>query len=149
MTEPTNAAWRALIARHAEEFRANQGTVSGRFRDQNLLLLTTTGARTGELRMVVLVYFLLEGRMIVAGSKGGASHHPGWVHNLRATPRAHVEVGSTSYDVAARELPAEERLRAYREIVRREPRFGDYQAKTSRTIPLFELRRVGATRTRC
>lgn len=144
MTEPTNAAWRALIAEHAQEFRANDGRVGGSLRGRDVLLLTTTGARTGEPRMVVLVYFRIDDRVVVVGSKGGAARDPGWVHNLRATPRAHVELGTVGYDVVARELPAGERLRAYREIVMREPRFGDYQAKTTRVIPLFELRRRAA-----
>lgn len=143
MTEPTDAAWRALIAKHAEEFRAHEGRVGGRFRDEDLLLLTTTGARTGQPRLVVVSYFRLEDRLIVVGSKGGGPRHPSWVHNLRAAPRAHVELGLERYAVDARELPPAERLPAYREIISRAPRFGDYQAKTNRVIPLFDLRRVG------
>jgi len=149
MTEPTNAAWRALVAKHVEEFRSSHGTVGGRLRGSRVLLLTTTGARTGRPRMVALIYFTVDGHMIVVGSKGGAAKDPGWVHNLRAHPRAHVEVDTADYDVAARELPASERHCAFREVVLQEPRFAEYQDKTERVIPLFELRRVDTAKTRC
>jgi len=79
--------------------------------------------------------------MIIIGSKAGADTHPDWVHNLRANPRAHIEVGTDAYDVTARELPAQERDEAYPKVVAAAPGFGDYQAKTSRIIPLFELQR--------
>jgi deazaflavin-dependent oxidoreductase (nitroreductase family) len=80
--------------------------------------------------------------MIIIGSKAGADTNPDWVHNLRANPRAHVEVGTTDYDVIARELPPAERDEVYPKIVEQSPVFGDYQANTSRVIPLFELRKA-------
>jgi deazaflavin-dependent oxidoreductase (nitroreductase family) len=64
------------------------------------------------------------------------------VHNLRANPRAHIEVGAESYDVVARELPPDERETTWAQIVAAAPGFGDYQAQTSRVIPLFELTRA-------
>lgn len=64
---------------------------------------------------------------------------PAWVHNLRANPRAHIEVGTTNYDVIARELPAAERDELYPKLVEQAPVFAEYQSKTSRVIPLFEL----------
>ena len=64
------------------------------------------------------------------------------MHNLRANPRAHVEVGTDGYDVVARELPEDERDATYPKIVEIAPGFGDYQANTSRKIPLFELQRA-------
>jgi len=126
-------------ARIVEEFRANGGKVGGPFEGANLLLLTTTGAKSGQSRVSPLAYQRVDGKMLIIGSYRGADVDPAWVHNLRADPRAHIEVGTDSYDVLARELPAEERDPAWEKIVTAAPGFGEYQANTSRVIPLFEL----------
>jgi deazaflavin-dependent oxidoreductase (nitroreductase family) len=142
MTEPTDLAyWQALNDPVVDEFRANEGTVNG-FNGADVLLLTTTGAKSGQPRLTPLAYFMIEGRLIIVGSKGGFERHPDWVHNLRANPRAHVEVGTKDYDVIVRELPSVERDETYPKVVALQPGFGDYQAKTSRVIPLFELTRA-------
>ena len=125
-----------------EEFRANRGVVGGPFEGATLLLLTTTGAKSGQPRLSPLAYLTVDDKMIIVGSKAGADTNPAWVHNLRANPRAHIEVGTDAYDVVARELPADEREATYPKIVELAATFGDYQAKTSRVIPLFELQRV-------
>jgi deazaflavin-dependent oxidoreductase (nitroreductase family) len=141
MTEPTDLAyWQALNDPVVDEFRANEGTVNG-FNGADVLLLTTTGAKSGQPRLTPLAYFMIEGKLIIVGSKGGFDRHPDWVHNLRANPRAHVEVGTKDYDVIVRELPSVERDETYPKVVALQPGFGDYQAKTSRVIPLFELTR--------
>jgi deazaflavin-dependent oxidoreductase (nitroreductase family) len=143
VTTPTNAQeWQALNTPVAEEFRTNEGRVGGRFDGADLLLLTTTGAKSGQPRLSPLAYFTIHGKVIIVGSKGGAPKHPDWVHNLRANPRAHVEVGTAEYDVIARELPSAERDETYPKIVALRSEFGEYQNRTSRVIPLFELQRV-------
>ena len=71
-----------------------------------------------------------------------APKDPAWVHNLRATPTAHIEIGTDAYDVTVRELPDDERDATYPKITERAPVFAEYQAKTTRTIPLFELTRA-------
>lgn len=124
-----------------EEFRANGGKVGGQFAGADLLLLTTTGAKSGQPRLAPLAYFTIDGKMIIIGSKAGADTNPDWVHNLRANPRAHVEVGTDAYDVVSRELPRAERDELFDEVVAAAPGFGEYQSKTSRIIPLFELTR--------
>ena len=83
--------------------------MGGEFDGADLLLLTTTGAKTGRNRLAVLADVSVEGRMIIVGSLGGAPNHPDWVHNLRANPRPFVEVGESGHDVVARELPPAER----------------------------------------
>ena len=125
-----------------DEFRANGGKVSGQFAAADLLLLTTTGAKSGEPRLAPLAYFTIDGKLIIVGSKAGADTNPDWVHNLRANSEAHVEVGNDSYDVVAHELSAEERDALYPKVVAVAPGFGDYQANTTRVIPLFELVRA-------
>ena len=125
-----------------EEFRANGGKVGGPFEGGTLLLLHTTGAKSGKPRLSPLAYLTVDGRMLIIGSYAGAPKDPAWVHNLRAHPQAHIEVGTEAYDVDVRELPAGERDAAYPKIVERAPVFADYQAKTTRSIPLFELIRA-------
>ena len=126
----------------AEEFRTNQGKVGGRFEGADLLLFTTTGAKSGQPRLSPLEYFTIDDKTIIVGSKGGDPKHPDWVHNLRAEPQAHIELGTAEYDVVARELPPEERDETYPKIVAQRPDFGEYQRRTDRVIPLFELQRV-------
>jgi deazaflavin-dependent oxidoreductase (nitroreductase family) len=124
------------------EFRANGGKVSGQFADSDLLLLTTTGAKSGLQRVSPLAYFRVGGKLIIIGSFAGSPVNPAWVHNLRANPQAHIEVGTDAFDVTARELPATEREELFGEITAASPGFAEYQSKTSRVIPLFELRRT-------
>jgi deazaflavin-dependent oxidoreductase (nitroreductase family) len=134
-------ALKALNDNVVEEFRANDGKVGGPVTG-DVVLLTTTGAKSGQPRLSPLVYFTIDDRMLVAGSFAGAPVDPAWVHNLRANSKARVEVGTESYDVTARELPLDERDALYDKVVQLMPVFGEYQAKTTRVIPLFELQRV-------
>ncbi|BBZ28221.1 hypothetical protein MMAD_25160 [Mycolicibacterium madagascariense] len=122
-----------------EEFRANGGVVGGPFEGGKLLLLHTTGAKSGLPRLSPLAYLTVDGRMLIVGSYAGAPKDPAWVHNLRAHPAARIEVGTEAYDVTATELPDDERDALYPRITAMVPVFAEYQAKTTRTIPLFEL----------
>jgi deazaflavin-dependent oxidoreductase (nitroreductase family) len=132
----------AMNADVVAQFRANGGNVSGPFEAATVVLLTATGAKTGTRRMTPLVSFTVEGKMLIIGSYGGADVDPAWVHNLRANPQAHVEVGTEAFDVIARELPREERDSVFAQVVDVAPGFGEYQANTNRVIPLFELNRA-------
>ena len=78
----------------ADEFRANDGKVGGQFEGADLLLLTTTGAKSGQPRVSPLAYFRIDGKLIIIGSFAGADVNPAWVHNLRANPSAQVEIGN-------------------------------------------------------
>ena len=123
----------------ADEFRANDGKVGGQFEGADLLLLTTTGARSGEPRVSPLAYFRIDGKLLIIGSFAGSDVNPAWVHNLRANPAARVEIGNDSSDVTARELPSDERDELFAQIAAAAPGFAEYQAKTTRVIPVFEL----------
>lgn len=125
-----------------EEFRANGGKVGGPFEGGTLLLLHTAGAKSGEPRLSPLAYLEIDGKVLIVGSYAGAPKHPAWVHNLRANPKAHIEIGTEAYDVTARELPDDERDATYPKIVALAPVFAEYQSKTARAIPLFELVRT-------
>ncbi|MEZ0353142.1 nitroreductase family deazaflavin-dependent oxidoreductase [Mycobacterium sp. pR1184] len=129
----------------ADEFRANAGKVGGQFDGAKLLLLTTTGAKSGQSRLSPLAYFDIDGKRIILGSFAGSPKDPAWVHNLRANPRVHLEVATASgvdtYDATARELPSGERDAILPKVVAAAPVFAEYQSKSNRIIPLFELRR--------
>jgi deazaflavin-dependent oxidoreductase (nitroreductase family) len=137
-TETLNAFNNNII----DEFRTNDGKVGGQFANANLLLLTTTGAKSGKQRVAPLAYFRIDGKLIIIGSFAGADVDPAWVHNLRANPNARVEVGSDAFDVTARELPSDERDELFEKVAAAAPGFAEYQSKTSRVIPLFELQRA-------
>ncbi|OBB65554.1 nitroreductase family deazaflavin-dependent oxidoreductase [Mycobacterium sp. 852014-50255_SCH5639931] len=143
MTEmPDTATINSFNSAIIDEFRANGGKVGGQFENANLLLLTTTGAKSGQPRISPLAYFRVDGKLIVIGSFAGSPVSPAWVHNLRANPRARVEIGNDEFAVTARELPSDEREDILPEITAAAPVFADYQSKTSRVIPLFELQRT-------
>jgi deazaflavin-dependent oxidoreductase (nitroreductase family) len=135
-------AMRAFNESIVDEFRANGGKVGGPFAGSDIVLLTTIGARSGTPRVSPLVYFDIDGRILIAGSFGGAPKAPAWVHNLRAQPGVRVEIGTEAFDGSARELPVDERNALWPRVVESAPQFGEYQSKTSRVIPLFELNRA-------
>jgi deazaflavin-dependent oxidoreductase (nitroreductase family) len=122
------------------KFRTNGGKVAEFGGD--LLLLTTTGAKSGQPRLSPLAYLTIDGKTIIFGTYAGAPKDPAWVHNLRANAQAHIEVGADSYDVHAHELPPAERDEILPKVRALVPVFADYESKTSRIIPLFELARA-------
>jgi deazaflavin-dependent oxidoreductase (nitroreductase family) len=124
------------------EFRANEGIVGGPFEGNELLLLTTTGAKSGEPRIAPLSCRRIDGRLLIIAGYGGADVNPAWVHNLRADPRAHVEIGTDSFDAFAHELDPAEREAIIPKVIETASAFAEYQAKTERVIPIFELRRA-------
>ncbi len=136
---PDNEALKTFNQSITDEFRANDGKVGGQFEGANLLLLTTTGAKSGRPRVSPLAYFRIDDKLVIIGSFAGADVNPGWVHNLRANPSAQIEIGNDSSDVIARELPRAQRDELFPKIAAAAPGFAEYQAKTSRVIPVFEL----------
>ena len=139
--EPDRETLKALNNNITDEFRANAGKVGGRFEGNELLLLITTGAKSGKRRVAPLVVFRVDAKLLIVAGYGGADVNPAWVHNLRANPRAHVEVGTDSFDVVAHELDPSEREAFIPKINTTAPAFAfaKYQSKTTRTIPIFEL----------
>ena len=139
---PDTETLKAFNQSVTDEFRTNDGKVGGPFEGADLLLLTTTGAKSGQPRVSPLAYFRVDGKLLIIGSFAGADVNPAWVHNLRANPSGRVEIGNESSDVLARELPSAERDELFTKITAAAPGFAEYQAKTSRVIPVFELRPV-------
>ncbi|MGI5164871.1 nitroreductase/quinone reductase family protein [Spirillospora sp. CA-253888] len=122
-----------------EEFRANDGRVGGPFEGGRLLLLTTTGARSGRPHTTPVGYLPDGDRDLVIASAGGSPRHPAWFHNLRANPRVTVESGAFTYEADALVLEGAERDAAFARAVEAEPGWAEYQAATTRTIPVVAL----------
>ena len=125
-----------------EEFRANQGKVGGRWEGRELLLLTTTGRKSGRKHTTPMVFTRAGERLLVYASKGGAPKHPDWYLNLVAQPHVVVEVGAERYDATATPLEGEERDREFGAQAARLPIFGEYQTRAGRTIPVVALARA-------
>ncbi|EKX65337.1 nitroreductase family deazaflavin-dependent oxidoreductase [Streptomyces ipomoeae] len=126
-----------------EEFRANHGEVGGYFEGARLILLTTTGARTGNPHTTPLGYLPDgDGTILVIASAGGSPRHPDWYRNVVANPRVTIESGAFTYEADAVVLEGEARDTAFARAVESEPGWAEYQAKTDRTIPVVALREV-------
>ena len=127
-----------------EEFRANHGKVGGGFDGAPMVLLTTTGAKSGEKRVNPLVGLLDDGTLYVVASKAGAPTSPDWYHNLVANPEVGVEFGDERFEATAVPITSgPERDRLYAAQVAVQPGFADYEKATTRVIPVVELRRKG------
>jgi deazaflavin-dependent oxidoreductase (nitroreductase family) len=137
-TPDRNAFNRSVIA----EFREKDGAVSGPFAGAPLLLLTTTGAKTGTERTTPLVHTRDGDRIVIIASKGGAPRHPDWYRNLSANPQVTVELPGETFRARARVADGEERNRLYRAQADLMPNFDEYAAKTDRLIPVVVLERV-------
>ena len=126
-----------------EHFRANQGRVlEGPFTGRPLLLLTTTGARSGKARINPLVYTRDGERYVVIASKGGAPTSPDWYHNLVAHPEVTLEVGVERFTARALIADGAERDRLFDAQAKLMPSFSEYQRNTTRRIPVVVLERI-------
>ena len=131
----------AINAKVIEEFHANDGIVGGQFEGAPVVLLGTTGAKSGQARINPLVYLPDGERIVVFASKGGSPTNPDWYHNIVANPDVHVEVGTESYDATAEIVEGDDRDRLFAAQVAKMPTFGDYAANTDRLIPVVAISR--------
>ena len=122
-----------------EEFRANGGKVGGQFEGAPLLILHSTGAKSGAERLAPVMYQDVDGGYAIFASKAGAPTNPDWFHNLSANPSATVEVGNETVAVRARIAEGDERDRIWERQKELYPGFADYETKTTRTIPVVIL----------
>jgi deazaflavin-dependent oxidoreductase (nitroreductase family) len=126
-------------ARIIAEFRANAGKVGGPFEGHTLLLLHTTGARSGQERVNPVAYQDLGGPVAIFASKGGAPENPAWFHNLLADPEVVVEIGTVTEKRRARVATGAERAEIFARQKVVMPGFADYEARTDREIPVVIL----------
>lgn len=123
-----------------EEFRQNDGKVGGQFEGAPLLLLHSTGAKTGQERVSPVMYQAVGDDYAIFASKAGAPTNPDWFHNLLANPRATVEVGSGTVEVTAQVAADDERDRIWEKQKADYPGFAEYEKATTRKIPVVLLR---------
>nr|WP_067563474.1 nitroreductase family deazaflavin-dependent oxidoreductase [Nocardia acidivorans] len=128
-----------------KEFRANGGRVGGPFEGRtNMVLITTTGAKSGREITNPLVYVPDGERIAIIASNGGADKHPAWYHNLRANPQLTVELGNETYTGKAEFVTGAERAELYERMVEIMPQFDEYRRKTTREIPVAVVYRQPA-----
>ena len=135
----SNRDWNAYNKNVIEQFRANGGQVPGR---PPLILLTTTGAKSGLLRTNPLNYSIDGDRIIVIASKAASPTHPDWYHNLMAHPEALVEIGTETFRVKATTAEGDERQRLFDAQAALMPFFAEYQQQTMREIPVIILEQL-------
>ncbi len=123
-------------------FRKNNGKVPGEFSDVPLLIVNTTGAKSGKRRPIPLAYLEVDGRLLVIASMGGADVNPPWFYNLVRHPEVTVEMGGDTFEARAVLTEGADRDDLFRKVCEIQPLFVDYQARTARRIPVFELRRL-------
>jgi deazaflavin-dependent oxidoreductase (nitroreductase family) len=131
--------WNSAII---DEFRANGGAVGGDFAGAPLLLLHTTGAKSGQKRVNPVMYRADGNALVVFASKAGADTHPDWFHNLCANPLVRVEVGTDTCEAVARIADEDERARLWAAQKNDWPGFADYEKRTDRQIPVVILEPV-------
>jgi deazaflavin-dependent oxidoreductase (nitroreductase family) len=134
MTDQTDTNRRLI-----EEFHANRRKIGGSFEARPLLLLTTTGAKSGIRRTTPMLYIPDGERLLVVASNAGAPTHPDWYYNLRANPQTTVEVGTETYAATAIVTEGEARQQLWTRIVGLYPFFAEHQAKIARQIPVIGL----------
>ena len=124
------------------EFRENGGVVGEPFAGAPMLLLTTTGAKSGQPRISPLVYTTDGDHYVIIASKGGAPTNPDWYYNLLANPTVTLEVGTEKFQARATVSERQERDHLYNQMVAQRPGFAEYQLKTTRVIPVVVLERI-------
>ena len=125
-----------------EQFRANGGKVTGPFEGAPLLLLTTTGAKSGKTRTNPVVYTKDGDRLVIIASKGGAPNSPDWYHNIVANPTVRIELPDETFEAKASVAEGDERDRLFAAQAAMMPAFKEYEQKTSRRIPVVILERA-------
>jgi deazaflavin-dependent oxidoreductase (nitroreductase family) len=130
-------------AEHVRRYLETDGEVGYRWRNgAPILILTTTGRRSGEPRLKPLIFGEDDGRYVVVASRGGAQHHPGWYLNLAADPDVHVQVKADRFPARARTAEGDERERLWKRMAEIWPAYDDYRQRTDREIPVVVLERA-------
>jgi deazaflavin-dependent oxidoreductase (nitroreductase family) len=126
---------------HVERYEATGGEEGHEWQDTSVLILTTTGRKSGEERKTPLIYGEHEGAYLIVASKGGADEPPAWYLNLQADPEAKIQVWGDRFTVRARDASAEEKTELWSKMTERWPAYDEYQANTERQIPVVVLER--------
>jgi deazaflavin-dependent oxidoreductase (nitroreductase family) len=128
---------------HVDRYRETDGQEGHEWKGTTVLLLTTTGRRSGEQRTTPLIYQLDgDDRYVIVASQGGAPTHPGWYHNIADDPNVEVQVWGDRFSATASTAEGEERERLWKVMTATWPAYDDYQARTDREIPVVVLTRA-------
>jgi deazaflavin-dependent oxidoreductase (nitroreductase family) len=132
-----------FVATHVALFRATGGRIGSTMMGGKVLLLTTTGNKSGKARTVPVMQFEDGGRRFVIASAGGSPEHPAWFKNLQKRPEVTVELRGERYQARAEAVNGDERARLWKKITTEAPNFAAYEKKTQgREIPVVELKRA-------
>ena len=127
---------------YMKALRENQGKVPGELAVIPSLIITTIGAKTGEKRAVPLAYQFIDGRLVIVASMAGADRHPPWFHNLVKNPEVLVEMNGESFTARAVVTEGVDRTYLYNKVAEVLPAFAEYATRTTRVIPVVELKRL-------
>ena len=130
---------RMFLGIHSGLYRLSGGKLGGTMGRNNVLLLTSTGRKSGKARTVPLGFFERQGGYVIVASNGGAPSQPGWYFNLKNNPHVTIQVFDRVIPVTTEVLSGEERAQAWQQVVATAPPYGDYEKKTTRQIPLIFL----------
>ena len=136
---PSTSDW---ARNQAEQYEASGGKIEGDLRGLAVIVLTSVGAKTSQLRKTPLMKVEHDGEYLVVGSLGGAPKNPVWVYNLRKNSHVELQDGPAKHDYTARELEGDERAIWWDRAVEAFPNYAEYQRKTERVIPIFLLTRL-------
>jgi len=136
-----NPFFKLFTQAHVGVFRLTKGMFGGKMGSNEILLLTSTGRKSGQSRTTPVVFFRDKASVVVVASNGGAATHPAWYHNLIADRKATIEVKGEKIQVKASEATGKERERLWKMITEKADQFGQYQEKTERQIPVMMLKR--------
>lgn len=132
--EPSPVDW---VRKQVEQFESSDGREGNTMKDLPVIVLTTKGARTGNIRKSPLMRVEHDGKYLIVASLGGAPSHPVWYHNVVANPTVEIQDGATRQDMATRELDGDEREVWWKRAVDAFPPYAEYQENTSRVIPIL------------
>lgn len=136
------ALWKLFNKTHVWLYRSSDGKRASKMAGKDVILLTTSGRKSGILRTVPVIGFEDGNDRVVVASKAGSPEHPAWFLNLETNPNVTVQVGSDVYRAKAVITSPEERARLWEKVVSEMPQFGSYEKKTSRLIPVVRLVRA-------
>ncbi len=136
--------FRGFLAIYILLYRLTGGKFGGKVQGLGVLLLTTTGRKTGQPRTTPLGYFEAEGNYVIIASNAGSDRHPAWFHNLRNNPHATIQINDRTFEVSAELAGPDQRGLLWARLVEIAPAYANYAKKTRREIPLITLRPVKA-----
>lgn len=131
--------FKLVMAIHIFLYRLTGGRFGGKIQTLNVLLLTTTGRKSGKERTTPLGYFDHDGGFVISASSAGSPHNPGWYYNLKSNPQVTIQIKERVIPVIATEAEGDLRTQLWAQLIEKAPGFLSYQERTTRQIPMIIL----------